>query len=253
MENFKMFASFKRKISISVASVSVAISMTSAATAAEFVPDFTKLDGEAGGNPANTAIFVANLSNLPLLMQSLTITSNDSGGAPGKFSGFDLDSIKLSNTLVSNASEVSSLSSIDVFNFSSTGVSFSPGKQRDDAGEPLFGTTSDGEIDYSVATLSEFDANSAVDDSANGFFSLGDGGEVTFQLTSPFSTSNNLYLYIGEVGNNGEEIEGSIILEGTEVYGGSSGGPSQKVPEPSFIVSLGVLGLVGIARKKKKW
>lgn len=44
-----------------------------------------------------------------------------------------------------------------------------------------------------------------------GWISLGDNGIITFNLTSAVSVTN-LWLYIGEVGNNGEVAAGHITV-----------------------------------------
>src|ERR1700741_5457333 len=67
---------------------------------------FTKLTGLTGGSPAATAVYKADLSGLGVAnIQSITISDNSSGlgGAPGQFSGFDLDAIKLSTTNCADA------------------------------------------------------------------------------------------------------------------------------------------------------
>jgi hypothetical protein len=125
---------------------------------------FTKLSGLTGGSPAGTAVYRADLSGLGLVtIESLTVQDSDSGigGSPGKFTGFDLDAIKLANSLVGDASLVNGLAGLAVFNFSPAGTLFLPGTQQPpiDPGE-LFGTAG-GNIDNAVATLEAFDANSA--------------------------------------------------------------------------------------------
>src|SRR5580765_3519348 len=74
--------------------------MIGAAAVAQAGPvTFTKLTGITGGSPAGTAVYQADLSGLGNIL-SITISDNSSGlgGAPGQFSGFDLDAIKISAT-----------------------------------------------------------------------------------------------------------------------------------------------------------
>lgn len=203
---------------------------------------FTKLSGLTGGSPAGTAVYRADLSGLGLVtIESLSIQDSDSGsgGSPGKFSGFDLDAIKLANSSVGDASLVDGLAGLAMFNFSPGGTLFFPGTQRPpiDPGE-LFGVAG-GNIDNAVATLEAFDANSATDITAFGFVSFGDGGKVAFNLTGPVSTTN-LFLYIGEVGDNGEVASGTISV---------SDSPVVPAPATLYLFGSGLIGLIGFRAK----
>lgn len=198
---------------------------------------FTKLSGVTGGAPAETAVYRADLSGLGLAtVESLSIQDSNSGigGSPGKFSGFDLDALKLSNSLVNDASLVNGLAGLAVFDFSPLKTFFFPGTERPpvDSGN-LFGS-SGGNLDNSVATLGSFDGNSTTDASAFGFISLGDGGKISFNLTTPVSTAG-LFLYIGEVGDNGEVAAGTITASDVAV----------PIPATSYLLGAGLLCLVG--------
>ncbi|KAF3891230.1 PEP-CTERM sorting domain-containing protein [Tolypothrix bouteillei VB521301] len=257
-----MFHVFLNKSFFNIGFVATAIGLMSAssATAATFNLDgFIKLPGLTGGNPKGTAVYYAEISNLPSDIKSITIadSNNQQGGTTGRFSGFDLDAIKISNVLINDAANINTLSGLDVFNFAPGGVVFAPGTQRspvtsEDAvvGADLFGAAN-GNINNSVATLQSFDANSTsalVIDSANpstafGFVSLGDGGKISFNLKSAISTNSSpLYLYIGEVGDNGEVVNGQIALSDKSV----------QVPEPSGIAAFSLLGLCFAIRQGKK-
>jgi hypothetical protein len=210
---------------------------------------FAQLTGLTGGSPAQTAVYRADLSGLGLAtIQSLTIidSNSQSGGSPGKFSGFDLDAVKLAYNSVNDASQVNVLTGLAVFDFLAAGTIFVGGTQRPtsvpDYIGPLFGT-SGGIVNNTVATLGSFDGNSTTDSSAFGFVTLGDGGRVSFNLTSTISTTG-LFLYIGEVGDNGEVAEGTIFV---------SDRPAPGVPVPPSIVLLGsgILGLLGYRRFRK--
>ncbi len=190
-----------------------------AAYAASANLTFVKLTGVTGGSPAATAVFRADLSATVLsTVQSLTIQDSNSklGGSPGAFSGFDLDAVKLSTTLVSDATLVNGIAGLSVFDFTPAGTLFVPGTQRPPVAPELFGT-SGGVIDNAVATLGVFDGNSTTAiPGAFGFVSLGDGGRVSFNLTSTVSTTG-LFLYIGEVGDNGEVASGKIFASDVRV------------------------------------
>ncbi len=168
---------------------------------------FTKLIGHTS---RYTAVYRADLSGLPLTsLQSITIIDNSDGlgGAGGRFTGFDLDAIMLSNTLEIKASRVQSLLSLSLFDFTSRGTIFDPGRQRPPTAPKLFGAYSTGGgVDNAIATLDSFDGISR-----NGFVSMGDHGVLSFNLTTPVSL-DGLFLYIGEVGNNGEVVAGEILI-----------------------------------------
>lgn len=204
---------------------------------------FDKLTGLTGGSPAQTGVWRANLTSISFDVQSISIADNSFGlgGAPGQFSAFDLDAIMLSTTSVNTAAEVASLVGLSVFDFSTSGTFFTPGTQRSPVAPKLFGTGSTGTtVDNAVATLSVFDANSTTAiPGAGGFVSLGDGGFLGFNLTSIVNPSGGLYLYIGEVGDNGELAAGSIDVSGTSI------------PEPSTILLMGI-GLLGLVRYNRK-
>jgi hypothetical protein len=199
---------------------------------------FTALPGLTGGTPAETGVFAADLSGVALTsILSITIADNSVGlgGSPGQFSGFDLDAIKLSTTSCADAACVAALAGLPVFNFG-TGTVFAPGVQRAPVDPKLFGTDAAGtDVDDAVATLGSFDANSTTGATAAGFVSMGDGGVLSFNLTGPVDPAG-LFLYIGEVGDNGEVAAGQILVRDT---------PVPEVPEPSAVLLIGSgLGLL---------
>lgn len=210
---------------------------------AQAVPvTFTKLTGLTGGVLQGTAVYQADLSGLGLTsIQSITINDNSFGlgGATGQFSGFDLDAIKLSITTCASAACAQALVGMSVFDFGA--ATFAPGSQRVPTDPKLFGTGPTGNtVDNAVATLGDFDAESTTAiPGAFGFLSMGDGGVLSFNLTSGVSTSG-LFLYIGEVGDNGEVAAGSIEVRDTAV------------PEPASIslVALAMFTLWGVRRAK---
>jgi hypothetical protein len=203
---------------------------------------FEKLTGVTGGAPAATAVFKADLSSIGIAnILSMTITDDSApdAGSPGQFSGFDLDAVILSLTDCADAACAQGLAGLNVFNFSPAGTFFTPGVQRVPVDPKLFGTGVAGNtVDNAVATLAALDGNSTTAiPGADGFVSLGDGGVLSFNLTSLVSTEG-LFLYIGEVGDNGEVVDGSITVSDRPV-----------VPEPALLALFGV-GLIGLSRRR---
>ena len=187
--------------------------------------DFKKLPGQSGDPNTQfpTGVFVADLSKLGFDLNSLTIADSGSGvgGGAGRFSGFDLDAIKLSNTLVTKAEDVAALPGLNVFDFSPAGTFLTPGTQRSpsDPNQPdLFGTVN-GNVNNADATLGNFDADGAIA-TFDGAVTLGDGGKIGFDLTSPVSTSGKpLYLYVGEAANNEDAPAGNIAASDQPISG----------------------------------
>lgn len=206
----------------------------------------TQLTGITGGTPAGTAVYQADLSSVGVSnLASITISDNSAGlgGAAGQFSGFDLDAIILSTTDCASASCAAGLVGLGLFDFSPAGTLFTPGTQRLPADSKLFGTDAGGtNVDNLVATLGVFDGNSTTAiPGADGFVSMGDNGILSFNLTSLVSTGG-LFMYIGEVGNNGEVAASSIEISNRPV----------NVPEPSALMLMG-LSLVGLGLSRKKY
>ena len=201
----------------------------------------TKLTGLTGGSPAETAVYRANLNDVGLSqLLSISILDNSGllGGSPGQFSGFDLDAIILSNTLCATAACVAALPGINLFDYTPTGTFFAPGTQRVPVDPKLFGTDVSGlNVDNAVATLGAFDGDSSTL-LPDGFISMGDNGKLGFNLTSAISTAG-LYLYFGEVGDNGEVAASDIRVSSTTV------------PEPTSLMILAIaIALLAMSRTR---
>jgi hypothetical protein len=231
-----------RLVGLGLVAIALTLLPAKSATALTVNLAFTKLPGLAGGSPAATGVYYADLSSIGFDINSLSIIDSNSGvgGSSGKFSGFDLDAIKISDTLISDATGINALSGLNVFDFSPTGTFLTPGAQRTPADPNLFGT-SGSNIDNAVATLQSFDGNSTTGPTASGFSSLGDGGQVGFNLTSAVSTASPRYLYIGEVGDNGEVANGQITVSDKPL----------SVPEPTSLVPLALLGIYFSVRHRQ--
>lgn len=218
-----------------------ALAMTMIAGAAQAVPlSFTKLTGVTGGDIAGTAVFKADLSSIDGVIAAILIRDSGmpSDSSPGQFSGFDLDAIKISATDCADAACAAAAVGLDVFSFLGSNVVFTAGTQEAPTDPKLFGTNGAGTgLDNSVATLGAFDGESTTV-TPDGFISLGDNGQIAFNLTSTIF-GFGYFLYIGEVGDNGEVAASDIEVLPT------------RVSEPGMLGLLG-LGLVGIGALRRR-
>ena len=194
----------------------------------------TPVDGLTGDeDDERTRVWVADLSTVSAsTITSLTIRDAswlvESG--TGRYSGFDLDAVKIGTELVESAEDLPELEGLKVFDFSPVGTVLTPGRQQEPVVDlPFFGTL-DGQIDNRIATLGEFDAVGTFGFPAFGFVSMGLGGSVTFHFQRPLDVpefvlpdpdeedpdepEEGLYLYIGgvaPVNELGEALDGGLI------------------------------------------
>jgi hypothetical protein len=236
-----------KKFQINGLCVAAAMALVSTNASAADVT-LAKLTGTTGGNPAQTAVYGADLSSFGDEITAISIRDNSSklGGSPGAFSGFDLDGIKLSTTVCASASCVKGLAGLPVFDFTAAGTTFLPGSQRAPAAARLYGTTGSNVLSNSLATLGLFDGNSDINNPF-GFLSMGDNGKITFTLNQAVSLQG-LWLYIGEVGDNGEVAASDITI-----FTGGTGGGGGGVPEPStWLMMIGGIGFAGAAMRRRQ-
>ena len=198
----------------------------------------------------STGIVKANLSGLGLTQLASIKVVDDGGtsGSPGIWSGFDMAGIKLSTTDCLTAACADGLVGESVFDFVNN-VLFTAGTM-DATGAPLNGPclagTSGGgcTVDDSIATLGDFDATFNSGTGAHsGFLSLGRNGSIAFNLTMLVSLVDPIFLYIGEVGNNGEALIGAV-----EISDIPSAVP---VPAAVWLFGTALLGFVGMSRRRK--
>jgi hypothetical protein len=208
---------------------------------------FTHLTGTLSGGA--TGVFRADLSALPLT-ELASITIRDTGGnagSPGIWSGFDLDAIRLSTDpcLINTATCAGAAASINVFDFVN-GVLFSPGTMDPTGGflngPCLLGTTGGGcDFDDTVATLGTFDG--LISGTGSGWLSMGRGGTLSFNLDPLLGLGGPLFMYVGEVGNNGETLRGAVNVSDLPAV--------VPVPAAVWLFGTALIGLVGIRKCRK--
>jgi PKD repeat protein len=172
----------------------------------DFQLSLEKIDGVIGGTPKGTIVFRSNLNDIPFdTIRSIKVHDNDSsGGAGGKFTGFDLDAINISPIQCTKAADVQAFVPSSSLFYTNSFLIFTPGV-IDGSDTTLFGAfPNNNGIDNGIATLGHFDANATTSANAYGFLSLGRGGEISVNCSCPIS-ANNQYLYIGTVSPEGSE------------------------------------------------
>lgn len=229
-----MKATFSRAL-LALLAFSVALCGGSALAAGLTFTKLTGLTGDVKG--PFTAVYVADLAATGLGSINkiiLTDTSGGVGGSSGQYSGVDLDAIFIAPTAAADAPTAATLIQAAVFDYSAAGTSFVPGTQRAPVDPTLFNVSGGGAINFGAATLGALDAAGLIP--GNGYFSMGDGGALTLNLTSAIDPSVNRYLYVGEVGDNGETFR------------------AEAVPEPSTLILAGLGGLAmvfGLRRRAR--
>jgi len=202
-----------------------------------------------GDTPQSTGVVKADLSGLGLTQLASIKVTDDGGtaGSPGIWSGFDLAGIKLSTTDCASAACADGLVGLNVFDFVNN-VLFSAGTM-DPTGAPLAGPCLAGTsgigctVDESIATLGDFDATfDGATGTHSGFLSLGRSGSIAFDLTSLVSLVDPIFLYIGEVGNNGEALIGAVEISDI---------PAIPVPAAFWLFGTALVGFVGMSRRRK--
>ena len=233
--------SFFTKLGASAAALAAFATLSSAQAAPVSFVQLTGVTGDPGA--ANTAVFQADLSTAGLSSISSIVISDSGvigGSAPGQFSGFDLDAVIISTVNCATAACVAGLTSDVILNYA--GAMFTPGTQSAPTDPKLFGTNGAGTgVDDAVATLGVFDGFSSTA-TPDGFISLGVNGSIGFNLASALSVMTSIYLYIGEVGNNGELAAGGIELFED---------PISDVPLPAALPML-LMGLAALRMRAKR-
>ena len=177
------------------------------------------------GNTGASGVFRLNLADSGLSSIRFITLEDDNviSGGTGAASGFDLDLIKISTTLVSDPAQVAALPSLNEFTFADSNVSFQPGflqPRRSDDPESwnqdhLFGANGTS-VNFPFATFSALDS---VDGAGVGSLSIGEGGQISFTLNSAISPTG-LYLYVADAGGGND---GFRVKVSSDVVPPSSG------------------------------
>jgi hypothetical protein len=206
---------------------------------------FSKLTGAIGG----TGVFKADLSSLPPAFTDLaSITLRDGGGSdgsPGIWSGFDLDAVRLSTTNCADATCANGASSASAFDFVNAlfaAGTLDPVPGGDPLAGPCLAGTTGCNVDNAKATMGAYDAAFA-SAPGSGFLSMGRGGTLGLNLFSTLALGGQLYLYVGEAGNNGETMRGLVTVSDAPAV----------VPVPAAVWLFGsaLIGLVGFGKRRK--
>ena len=190
--------------------------------------DVDPLDIDPDAEKRNaTDIYRADLSNYAGNINSLVVTDGNTlqGGAGGRVSGFDLDFVVFSRTLLENVDDSVDINSdgvlprLDVFDFSPAGTLFTPGSQHDGLGGVR--RLLDGEVNGLINTgRVMLDTVESQGRDTPGAISLGDGGSIAFKLSETLDARDEpLYLYIGEAGAAGESLDGEVTVSSRGLAG----------------------------------
>ena len=224
--------------------LSLALSLLSLPLGAANVPiTFTNDRAEWQTSIFRGSLNGTGLSQLGLI--SIVDSNSGTGGAPGVFSGFDLDFIFLD--LDGNYATAGDRIFGETFSFLTGDIrptsnpSFQPTVNRPG---PTSGSFAENTIDPNLSTLNTrdglFNPFFQHTDHVSGSLTLGDGGSLTVGLASPVTLSGSEALFIGEVGVGTGELAGASVTV-------------SPVPEPASFAMwcMGLLGISVWCRQKK--
>ena len=195
----------------------------------------------------DTRLYRADLSTIPGggFVSALTLTDDGTTmtGAPGIFSGFDLDAVFL---------DVDGDPGTTSDQFLPTGFSYTAGSVRFSAlaiqqptashPGPLFGSLDASTVDEPTATLDSFDAVSTADVTvADGFLTLGDDGILVVNFAN-VPIGDSLFLLLGEVG---------VIDQSDENIFASAEVTPVPLPGAMWLFLTGLMALIGFSRRRR--
>lgn len=197
----------------------------------------------------DSKLFSVDLTGLGLsFVSSITLIDDGivQGGAPGVFSGFDLDGLVLDvdGDVTTTGDQFSPLSLVfqagairPTGNQNQQGFLTGSGTNPAVPG-PVFGADDATTIDAAQATLDTFDAVSSDNvNSANGFLTFGDGGTLIVNFAD-IAIGDSLFLLFAEVGGQaGEEI----LVRVSQV----------PLPGAVWLFLTGLMALIGFSRRRK--
>ncbi len=181
---------------------------------------------ETLGALENGTLYRAELPDVPGGIASFAIRDDGdlTGGASGRFSAFDLDAVFFSDVLLTTTTgltraDLNSTARLDVIDYSADGLLFDPGYQRPGSAQAadFFGAVN-GMVDVGEARLDIADWNGLTSSAAAGALSLGEGGALGLNLTTPLSSPSDAptYVYIYEIGAP-ENLEGVVSVSSEEI------------------------------------
>ena len=238
-----------KKFQISGLCLATAMALVSTNASAVSV-GLTPLSGVLGTPTPGTVVYRGDLGAAAgsAIINAISVAddSGGSGGSLGQFSGFDLDAIIISSKFCTTTACLVGAPTLNVFNYGGGSV-FSKGYTLSPANAKLFGTDATGNaVDNAVATLGSFDANSDTAAPARflslGYAGPGTPGSILFNFISPTALTG-YYVYLGEVGGNGENPAANVNL-----FGSGMG-----VPEPSiWAMMIAGIGFAGAAMRRRQ-
>ena len=186
-----------------------------AGPAARVDVEFVEVGTYGGGS---RTLYRAELPAEPGGIGALTFADDGdfAPGAGGPFSGFDLDALFLSDTLVDPETDIAleAIPRLDALDLSQAGLWFTPGLSTSSSDtRDLIGTAGGDVLDPSAIRLDRIDAVFDTPGAERGYLSLGEGGALTVALREPLVTSSAAvtYLYVVEAGGS-DRLENALTL-----------------------------------------
>ncbi len=199
------------------------------------------------GNEGQTTILRGTIGGLPAVNTATLIDAGVVSGSDGVFSGFDHDFLVLDvdgNWSTTGDRIVPVANSATLSPGGIVNQSTSPYQPTATHTGSLFGSNSDGSVDFATATLGTRDGSYSGNlqvDTSHGWITLGYGGSLT-ALFPYTETGQGLYLFAGQVATTtSESCRATVDLTG----------PTPAIPAPGVVVLCGIgATVVGCLRRR---